>query len=370
MWNAIKTILIAMVFCAGLAGVCLAKPARMTAKEKRVKALELLDKHAETQNKQQSHICKWKVIAKMNAKLSDPPYSALSGKSRKVKLYEFRYDGDRYNTRWCTWGNVKSAKIFRPKDNAGYNSILWDGCTYFNYVATVNRPGRLSIYRRIEDLPKNSRDGHEIEKRFGPGSSLINVHVREYLILRKIPSLSVRDKTEKINGIDCYVVEAENKNTKYTLWIDPEHGYNTAKWQLEYPNSHLRVSLERVRFEKIDDVWVIVEGVVNRLENFKNGDFTNETRHCELTEIVLNPDHDALGSFLPDDILDRTMVLFPGKSQDHIRGATGRLVSKGRNGKVYDEQGRVVSYTWQNGKVVDISGKVVMDCLKKGKGYK
>jgi hypothetical protein len=180
----------------------------------------------------------------------------------------------------------------------------------------------------------------------------------------------VRDKTKKINGIDCYVVEAENKNTKYTLWIDPEHGYNTAQWQLEYPNSHLRVSLESVCFEKIDDVWVIVEGVVNRLQNFKNGDFTNDTKHCELTEMVLNPDHDALGSFLPDDILDRTTVLFYGRSHDHIRGATGQLIRKGRNGKVFDEQGRVVSYTWQNGKVVDVSGKVVMDCLRKGKGYK
>jgi len=353
--NIRKTILIAMVFCADLTWACQAKSIRITAKEKRVKALELLNKYEETQNKQQSYKCKWKIIANMNAKLSEPPYSALSGKSRKIQLIECRYDGNRYAERIHKWGNIRSSKIFIPKDRGPYNSILWDGRMYYNYVATVDKPGRLGIYGSIEDLSnKNTRNNHKINSRFGPCSGLVNVYD---LNLRKIPTLSVRDKTEKIKGIDCYVIEAADKNVKYALWIDPEHGYNTAQWQLEYSNMNLHVSLENVRFQRIDNVWIIVKGIVNRREYFRNGDFTSETKHCELTEMILNPDHDALDSFCLDDVLDGAIVLFHGKSYDHTIAATGGLSRKG-HGEVVDEQGRVVSYTWYNGKFMDSAGKL------------
>ncbi|MCX5638924.1 MAG: hypothetical protein NTX52_14705, partial [Planctomycetota bacterium] len=54
------------------------------------------------------------------------------------------------------------------------------------------------------------------------------------------------------------------------------------------------------------------------------------------TEIILNPDHDALGSFVPDDI---------------------------RNGaKAYKVDVPGITYTWQDGRVVDATGKVFIDC--------
>jgi hypothetical protein len=50
--------------------------------------------------------------------------------------------------------------------------------------------------------------------------------------------------------------------------------------------------------------------------------------------VHLNPDHDAPGSFLPDDIRNGAKV--------YIRGIKG------------------VTYTWQDGKVVDRQGQVVL----------
>jgi hypothetical protein len=49
--------------------------------------------------------------------------------------------------------------------------------------------------------------------------------------------------------------------------------------------------------------------------------------HHKRTEVVLNPDHSTLSSFVADDIPDGTKVLFPG---------------------LYDK----TEYTWQNGKPV------------------
>ena len=50
MRNGKKTILIAMVFCVGLAGFCSAKPARMTAKEKQANKKRFFCRLAQIRN--------------------------------------------------------------------------------------------------------------------------------------------------------------------------------------------------------------------------------------------------------------------------------------------------------------------------------
>jgi len=353
----------------------LAGGGRETVKEKRAKALELLDKYAETQNKQRSYICKWKVRTKMNAKLKEPPYSALSGKSKKMWLYEFGYDGSRYIERQHYWGNISSARKFIPKERGPYNSQLWDGDMYFDYVASVDTPGRLSIYKQINYLPKNMKTIHSGTTRWGPGIGLIRGFwydlERIDFTLGKSRKLSIRDKKEKIRGVDCYVIDAEFQKNKYTLWIDPEHGYNIAQAQGKLIQSqgkkyNVAIALQQVHFRKIDDVWIIEEGVVKRLQKFKNNDFTNETRHCKLTEMMLNPDHDALGAFVPDDIKNGAKVMIK-VGLNRVRGTSGRrLTMKGEGGQILDQHGNVVSCTWQDGKVIDdANGLVVMDFGRK-----
>ncbi len=73
------------------------------------------------------------------------------------------------------------------------------------------------------------------------------------------------------------------------------------------------------------------EIVVNRKWN--NDDFAYIKQHNKLIEIVVNPDHNALGSFERDDIKNGAMV--------YLRGMPG------------------TTYTWQDGKVVDNYGNEV-----------
>ncbi len=354
-----RVLVLAVVFV-GFGAVCALAggDGRHTAKEGRARALELLDKYTETQNKQRSYICKWKVRTKMNAKASEPPYTALSGKGKKMTLYEFGYDGSRYNQRWHSWGNIRSVRKFIPKKRGPYNSQLWDGNMYFNYVATADTPGILNIYKQIDYLPKNMKTDHSGITRWGPGIGLIRGFCCDLDTLRKNSKLSIRDKKEKIRGVGCYVIDAEFQKNKCTLWIDPEHGYNIAQAQgkliqLQGKPYNVAIALQQVHFKKIDDVWIIEEGVVRRLQKFKNNDFTNETRHCELTEMMLNPDHDALGTFVPDDIKNGAQVMIK-VGLNRVRGASGRrLTMKGERGQVLDQHGNVVSCTWQDRKVID-----------------
>ena len=339
------------------------------------KVSELLDKYAENQDKLKSFICKWEASTELNALVTEPPYTALSGKSKKVKLTEFCCDGSRYSEKFQTWGNIRSVKDFVRKERAPYNSQLWDGQRFFNYVAMTNRPGRLGIYADVNELPERMQPEHKCNL---AGLNVILIRgfypiddERVDSALRKMQIVSVRDKAEEINGSDCYIIDSEGPSEKCTIWLDPEHGYNIAKGQVQHKDSDLFRSQENMRFEKIDGFWIITEAVVKRIQKFEKGNFTNETIVCKLIEMKINPDHERLSSFRPDDIVNGTMVLFQGeaweKTHSHIRTALGRIRSRMRSGVLtsFNEQGQVVSYTWRDGKIMDENRNTVADFLNK-----
>ena len=135
-------------------------------------------------------------------------------------------------------------------------------------------------------------------------------------ILRKADNISLRQKTERVGNSQCYVIDAVTKRGKYMVWIDPEHGYNIAKIELQKRKGDLigsseRVKigmlflLENVRFEKTDDVWVPVEA---DMKQYQDDRISIIKWHHKRTKMTLNPDHDALGSFVADDISDGTTV--------------------------------------------------------------
>jgi hypothetical protein len=69
--------------------------------------------------------------------------------------------------------------------------------------------------------------------------------------------------------------------------------------------------------------------------------FSDETTHYKRTKIVLNPDHDALGSFADP-------MKNPALDPELVNGTIVYLGSGQKN-------------TWQDGTVVDPNGKVVLD---------
>jgi hypothetical protein len=121
---------------------------------------------------------------------------------------------------------------------------------------------------------------------------------------------------ERINGILCYVLEGVYEKDKYTIWLDPQHGYNIAKAVVQRPRTNVpglqsfRAEFKNVRFKKIDGKWLPVEANLEDRFDYNNGHYCTDSYHVKVTEMVFDPDHDSLRSFVPDDIKDGTKVPF------------------------------------------------------------
>jgi hypothetical protein len=154
--------------------------------------------------------------------------------------------------------------------------------------------------------------------------------------------IRVRSRTEKVGGIDCFVIDAQSGEGNFVLWIDPEHGYNIARGQLlilegqtlyetiAKKGEKYYTSLDNVKFEQIEDIWVPVEADI--LYDWKIPGRYNyrETIHYKANEYKFNPDHDAVDSF---------------ESEDVQNGAWFRVIDE--NGKLLKDK-----YIWQDGELI------------------
>lgn len=321
--------------------LCLASSDRLNATKNIPSALDLLKKYAKTQDKVKSYICKYEISSSLEALLTQAPYSALSGRSRKLELHEEQFDGIRTSHRWQKWGNVKSATVFIPKSQGPYNSELWNGKSYISYKTSGSRPGSVDI---ANDLNASRKRNLHRGILFGFWSSNFAERLDE--TLKKARVLSVRPNTEQVGRSECYALDATvvtgQEIVKYTVWLDPMHGYSTAK--VEFKMQTLILCLDNIQFEKIDGIWIIKCADLRRRQVFNNGDFMNEVKRIRITEIKFNPDHDALGSFLPDDIRDGARVSL-------INGNNTATSVNTRGGQ----------YKWKDCKVVDTSGQIVLN---------
>ena len=182
-------------------------------------------------------------------------------------------------------------------------------------------------------------------------------------ILRRAESISVRPKTESVGGSDCYVIYAKTDSGRISLWIDPAHGYNVARAESRGTQGNLYYGrpltrgqvvssrIEHVRFEKIDGIRVPVEMDFTMDNQLGPGSFSRQKCHYKRTEVVVNPDHEALGSF--DDPLENP------ENDPLLRNGTRIKMEGGLRG------------VWLNGKVVDKTGRVIADFRKNsGKAHK
>ncbi len=293
---------------------------------------ELLDRYTANQDKiQKSFIIKSEVSS---------VYSGIvfGGTLRADKLKEYgacelRFDGARTSYCFYRWGQIDaSKKQFIPRNEASYYSTLWDGQKYFHYqthASSGDSVGTVTIYQKPKEeqtkgLISFDYCGHEV---FG---FLYGEYKRVDSILRKVATLYVRKTLEKVNGSDCYVINAITKGGKYTLWIDPQHGYNIAKAQVfwgenvpPYGIPHWRVknafnSISDVCFKEIDDLWVPVEAEIVLNRSWHNGEWTKQTWHHRLTDIILNPDHDVLESFIPNDIKNGAKIRILNSEEKYL----------------------------------------------------
>jgi len=151
-----RTVVIAMLLCAGLVPVCSAGTVRNRGKSKYPTALELLDKYVETQNKLKSFILKAQTSRR--GKSSTRAMGKFS--TDYSYEYELRSDGSRVRVRRNIWGRPNS-RLDLAKDEALYRSRLWDGETFFRYYRAANSKraplGELSITLSLIHISEPTR---------------------------------------------------------------------------------------------------------------------------------------------------------------------------------------------------------------------
>jgi hypothetical protein len=208
------------------------------------------------------------------------------------------------------------------------------------YSGQQTKPGIIKYYRQplnAEAVKREIASGWSHATSFG----FFPFHERVDVSLRKSGNATVRARTEAVNGSNCYVVEADTTQGQLTVWIDPAHGYNVAKTTVTQKEGDLvghqvlprghetsRV-LTNTSFKQVDGAWIPV-AYVTQTRIMRPGFMIMEGgTHSEITEFLINPDHEAMKSFEVND--------FP------------------EGGKVaYFENGRVlpVWFVWKDGRPV------------------
>lgn len=350
MQNAKKLILLAVMFSAVAIGLCLAKPLRRTVRQRAIKALQLLNKYTQALDSTKSFIEHYEQSTEFSYQVA-----GTQDEGKNFKRGQVRHDDQRIYFQQYTWGDYNIENKDMPEDKPHYNCNIVDGKKKMVYqnIRWINMPDSSgSAYRQPDQRTEYSLSGH-----FGISYIVgyIGSHERLDAILRKAARISVRERTENVRGSECFVIDADTKCGRYSVWLDPEHGFHPAKVRRrakggDYTRSHLMSKgetaltyLDTVRFEKVDGLWVPMEADSGCDKVTPQGYFVKEDYHYKRTQIILNPDHDKLGSFA-DPILED-----PNNDPELVNGTRVEMMVDGRR----------IEYTWQDGKLVDANGREV-----------
>jgi hypothetical protein len=282
---------------------------------------QLLARYAETQDQAQSYVLK--VLTVRTGSASDQTGELTVRGATTYTEKEVHYDGRRVKEIRKIWGFANSLDRDVPKERPIYVSYLWDGKDLYQYSTNTipGRPPRLTLHRNKKDVVPSAFAHDSLND--NKGGRRIDV------VLREAETVSLRENRESIGGSSCYVIDAVTKDDKFTVWMDPEHGYNPAQllWVHESPGGKLswREFRKNVRFERIDGVWIPMEGDIETA-HWATGYSARGGAHVKRTQFLRNPDHEALRSFLPDDVANGSRVV------------------------ITDVPG--IAYTWQDGRII------------------
>ncbi len=266
---------------------------------------ELLDRYTQTMNATQSFIDTYEAAGEFEYMTPRSPQPMVDGK--KSERGQHRFDGRRTYWQCYTWGDINARKRDVPESTPHYDIRIEADGELYAHSRTVNDPQSrgTATWQRLPGKTSAlwNRPYSGILGFLGTGERLDTT-------LRHADQISVRQTTETINGSACYIIDADTKSGQYTVWLDPEHGYLPARakrkategdWQREAflpAGSHITESVDNIRFEQVDGVWVAMEGDQSNDLAFENGAyFSKEKSHFRRTSITLNPDHDKLRSF-------------------------------------------------------------------------
>jgi len=190
---------------------------------------------------------------------------------------------------------------------------IWNGKIYIKYYDVPTEIPKEYLKRvRVSTTERHKRSTYFTYT----GVPFLGIRYGGYeridAVLRQADCIAVRDKLEHVGFASCYVIDAKAKSGDYTVWIDPKHGYNIVKADIHVgPNDSFgrrkfgdqdseSLSIRVIRFEKINGAWIPMEADLYNTSNRKIRSSVRNTIHHTITQIILDPDHEALDSFIPE----------------------------------------------------------------------
>jgi hypothetical protein len=286
-----------------LAACCISAQAIATEK---LSVRELLDKYTENQDKIKSFIVKTEETFTSKWSHESEPYF-------ERWITELRTDGERVHLKLRIFGDLDANDVPTPIAGAQQHVEFWDGKVYVQcYDIPTETPKKYLTRLRISTTERYKRATYFTYT----GVPFLGIRYGGYeridSVIRQADSVAVRGKLEQVGSASCYVIDAKAKSGDYTVWIDPEHGYNIAKADINVgPNDSFgrrtfgdedseSLSVRNIRFEKINGAWIPMEADIFNASGRKNRSSVKNTLHHTITHIILNPDHKALDSFTLD----------------------------------------------------------------------
>ena len=293
-----------------------------------IELADILDNYRKTQDSFTSFTFKADIDESrdLSFKKGDGP----TGHFEKFQDVEYRYDGDRVKYIKKEWGDVNVHETIPSKPDAIYTSYLWDAHQFVRY----SRNSKLGIIEKNKKQAKEFGDGIALNSFGGMNGYIPGQGQRADDFLKDHANdVIVHKEPETVNGAQCYLVEANTSEGDIKVWFDCQHGYNISKMEFNVRPEHKtdlpRTSNEVIqieRFVQIDGVWIPAEGRVEYNSTDKNGS-SSGVDTIKRRDIVLNPDHNAVGSFLMDDIENGTrMSLVVGDIAVRYTWLNGKLI--------------------------------------------
>ncbi|MHC4757921.1 MAG: hypothetical protein ACYTE8_04625 [Planctomycetota bacterium] len=363
-----KIVLLAILLYLVLPGVCFAQTNQQTSQEKRAKALELVEKYAQALDSTASFIDHYELTGEFKGRFpANHPYYARYGKKRfryqtlRRGMRKFKENEGNYHSEYA-WGYFNPDDKNVPEDKPIYR--IWTRNREFAYFHQVYKG------RSEPGSCRTSKDN--ADSITAPSASVGIAHLLGYIdsnerldkVLRKAYRISLRDKTENVKGSECFVIDAHTRYGRFSLWLDPDHGWHAVKIRKSaktgehfarpgriIPADSVYTSyLDVLEFSQVDSIWIPMEANAGFHRTIGSPSYyMAEDKRYKRTHIILDPDHDKLGSFA-DPIFED-----PNNDPELVNGTLFEVESNSRR----------TEYTWQDGKLIDDNGKPVdMDKLK------
>jgi len=236
-----------------------------------------------------------------------------------ISSMDVRVDGSKFDQIDQTWDTRPGKK----EPETQYKSrTIWDGHRRI-HRQQYQGPGPQQIQPSVTSTPLDIRL-ISVEFLFGIAwgdqAPMAQV-VRESGVAR------LRPRQEDVAGYACQVIDAKTVRGAYTLWLDPDAGYQIRRalvvrkpgdlWfdkplaseGTDFTTTGIELNVQDIQIDKIDGHFVSIQGSLEKKWFFgSGGKFDSYREVAKRSNLQFNPDFQRLGAFVMDGIPDGTRI--------------------------------------------------------------